>query len=414
MKKIKLLFLLIIFYPSLTYTQNLRDVICTVYPVYDVNTVNFLKDLSKDLHKKGYEKASKLTEGKALGSFGTGFVFKDKTSNKYYVITNRHVISPARYVNLKFTVSGKLVMYERCVVLAASDELDIAIIEMPGYVEFSETLSFSQAIIKDGDDVFSAGYPGLASNPLWQFGKGIISNNLVQSDILVNNPDSYVIQHTAQVDPGSSGGPLLIQDSNESLNYSIIGVNTWKASGREGANYAIPATDVISFINKSLTKKTTDSEENLENHARKLINAAELGYSELLPYISYECISGMSVNAFMKLYKNASKYAQNEINKNFLSGLPFDGVRIAIAEAIHKDFINNKTSFLTVQNNHSNQVNVLYQQGKKTYSSGWVLEYGQWRLASFHLLSIKRLKPCNFIAVTLVSINFLYLYYVRI
>ena len=61
-------------------------------------------------------------------------------------------------------------------ILAASDELDLAILEFPNDERpFSNGINFYQGDLEDGEQIFTAGYPGLMGTPVWQFGTGHIT-----------------------------------------------------------------------------------------------------------------------------------------------------------------------------------------------------------------------------------------------
>lgn len=64
--------------------------------------------------------------------------------------------------------------------------------------------------------------------PSWQFGMGIISNARFYSPIFADYKDIPLIQHTAQADAGSSGGPLLVKSPESQNSYLVVAINTWK------------------------------------------------------------------------------------------------------------------------------------------------------------------------------------------
>lgn len=63
---------------------------------------------------------------------------------------------------------------------------------------------------EDGTEVWSAGFPGLGGKPMWQLGKGTITNASAKIKELIAPNISTIIQHSAEVDAGNSGGPLLL------------------------------------------------------------------------------------------------------------------------------------------------------------------------------------------------------------
>ena len=68
-----------------------------------------------------------------------------------------------------------------------------------------------QQEIKDGREVFTSSYLDLLGQPSFLFGKGIVSTLDFTQNHLLDYKDIPLIQHTAQVDVGSAGSPLMIK-----------------------------------------------------------------------------------------------------------------------------------------------------------------------------------------------------------
>jgi hypothetical protein len=133
-------------------------------------------------------------------SQGSGFII----SNNGFIVTNAHVIMSNDFaVTLTMNghnhdYSGKLCYLD--------DILDIAVIkiEMSGlkYVTLGDDTA-----LKLGDQVFAIGSPqGFTS---------IVTDGIFSS----YNEELQQIQHTAQIAPGSSGGPLVTKDGD------VVGIN---------------------------------------------------------------------------------------------------------------------------------------------------------------------------------------------
>lgn len=113
---------------------------------------------------------------------GTGFAVSDDG----LVLTNEHVVEGCQVVTAEGWGTG--------VVKAADRFNDLALVKF----DFSSSpVTFRSAPAKVGEDVFSAGYPLELG---WNFTKGSVS---------ALTSDSRVVQHTAPVQPGNSGGPLI-------------------------------------------------------------------------------------------------------------------------------------------------------------------------------------------------------------
>lgn len=375
--------------------NNLRETIAVVRPEYDDATVSFLNDFSKSLARDGYYTASELLKSYAKGGFGTGFVYKDPETGKAYVVTNKHVVAQAEYMNVEFMLSGRTSeKYENCQIIAIHEELDIALIALPDDYETSSSLLISARPSKDGAEVFTAGFPGLGTKPSWQLGKGIISNSELYLEELTGNNKTYLIQHTAQVDAGSSGSPLLVKNDDKPFGYEVIGINTWKAVGRENANFAIPASSIISFLEDYLNGEDKSSLEALNKRVNDLISQEDIDYKKILPFISYGYTSKMSLTSFYELINAASKEAQDDIKNNFQNGSPIESIRIGLADAIAKNLSGKKVTIESIDNfiTNGNQVRVVLKQNNKKITTEWVKEQNQWRISSVSNLNTRALE----------------------
>lgn len=249
MKKRTLLFLSILATISFTSTaENLRESIAIVRPNFSESTQTFLTDFSKSLRKDGFYAAADILQNYGKGSFGTGFAYRDKRDGRLYIITNRHVVEQAETVDVEFSLPGNSSKtFATCPVVGVHDDFDVAFIALPEEVNIP-TLDITDKSITDGTPVFSAGFPALGDKPSWQLGQGIVSNASAQIKSLTNGKELPLVQHTAQVDAGSSGGPLLIRDENAAAGFAVVGINTWKASDRENTNFAIPVHAIDDFL----------------------------------------------------------------------------------------------------------------------------------------------------------------------
>ena len=164
---------------------------------------------ASSVFKKNSESVVKVVAQDQFGndiSQGSGVVLADSL-----VLTNKHVIENSHEVF--FFQNGEKILVTNVMI---STELDIAILTVP------RTLN-KATIVKElpvvGDRVYALGSPLGLENTL---SEGIVS--AIRGEL---------IQITAAISPGSSGGALL----NESGD--VIGITTLKASGGENLNFAI-------------------------------------------------------------------------------------------------------------------------------------------------------------------------------
>lgn len=254
MKRIYFLAATLLFFLLPASAQGLRHSVCVVEPEYSEADKSFMSDYALSTARAGMRSASRaLTAYKNKGTFGSGVVVEQ--GGKKYVLTNLHVIGYAEKATLTFQLHEKTIRYEHCEV-ANIGEADLAAVALPAECEMIALPVYAGEIEEDLS-IVAAGFPELANKPSWQLTRGNISNARV--DVDSHERASRIIQHTASIDPGSSGGPLLLK--NAAGKYEILGINTWKAFYREGVGLAIGKEDVQAFIATLGASKTDASNE---------------------------------------------------------------------------------------------------------------------------------------------------------
>lgn len=364
--------------------SNLKDVVAVVRPNLHPSSVKFLLELSEEFKKDGYPVSAERFKSYAEkgGGQGSGFVYQAADSS-FYLITNRHVVLQAESVTVEFeSANGDVATYKNCTIVAIDNDVDLALIAFPAGAKLTKSISLSRAQVHDGDEVFSAGFPDLAGSASWQLGKGIVSNAALRLDARIDPLRATVIQHTAQVDPGSSGGPLLLRNGSR---YEVVGLNTWKVINRENVNIAIPSKMISEFVSKSLHINDLINKETLEKEAKKLVDAAT-DYKKMAPYISYGYLSTITAPAFRSLYSSSSSEANRDISYLLDNGRPVEALRIAVADGVVRklDRSKNPMDFMGVEGEISAAAPtaVRYTLDKKPFGTTWVFEQGTWRIAS--------------------------------
>jgi S1-C subfamily serine protease len=123
---------------------------------------------------------------------------------------------------------------------------------------------------KEDEAVVAAGFPGIEARPSFQISRGTISNASFRS---ASGPFGGYLQHTAAIDPGNSGGPLLDTEGR------LLGINTIKIMGRESVGFAIPAARVQLAL-----LRADDKRRFLPGHASALCRAFTSAFSESSPH----------------------------------------------------------------------------------------------------------------------------------
>jgi len=159
--------------------------------------------------------------GRSKG-LGSGFF----TSSKGELVTNHHVVEGASSLLVKLLTGA---MFPVSGWLASDQEKDFVVLKVQGK-ELSTVRLGSLASLRVGQRVFALGSPlGMEQT----FTDGMVSSLRDGSE--VNKPRlQKVIQHTAPISPGNSGGPLLNEQGY------VVGINTFMVKGGQNLNFAIP------------------------------------------------------------------------------------------------------------------------------------------------------------------------------
>lgn len=175
-----------------------------------------------------------VIERRSEYSFGSGFVVRQGQ-----IATNYHVIEGIRRGYAKLV--GETAEHAIEAILAVDVARDLAIVKVSGIRAPALPLGDSNTV-QIGAIVYVAGNPqGLEGT----FSEGIISairpegNSLVQGTIL---------QMTAPISPGSSGGPVL-NDGGQ-----VIGISVGQTVGGQNLNYAIP----VNYLKPLITIQVDD------------------------------------------------------------------------------------------------------------------------------------------------------------
>lgn len=186
---------------------------------------------------------------KTMSWSGTGFVI----SANGHIITNRHVVDGC--TDIKGNLGGQPPTQLRVV---SSDETnDLAVLQGPA-ATFKDFAKIRDRSIHSGDSVVAIGYPfhGLLSSDF------TVTTGIVSSLSGTMN-DTRMLQISAAVQPGNSGGPLL------DTNGLIVGVVAAKLSAfrvvratgslPENINFAIKTGAIRDFLDNSVVAYETAS-----------------------------------------------------------------------------------------------------------------------------------------------------------
>jgi S1-C subfamily serine protease len=183
---------------------------------------------------------------------GSGFIIENDETKGPLIVTNAHVVSDAFNLCVALTPQGKTCYAAQA--LLVNHQWDLALVRIksqsktrPSLAEWQkkttvngasilhvfplQTTDFS-SIASQGSNVAAMGFP-LGKESL-AVTTGVVSGSEVVKD-------SVVLQTTAPISPGNSGGPLVLLEG--SMKGRVVGVNfaSAAASGSQNNNFAIPA-----------------------------------------------------------------------------------------------------------------------------------------------------------------------------
>ena len=319
---------------------------------------------------------------------GSGFLFKADDGNTY-ILTNWHVISNSwNYsITLEKFLEEKTV-YSGLILLAADEENDLALLSFaPGKNPGRDGLPLLERPVRDGEEVFSAGFPALGRDPVWQLGRGHVSNSRVMFHTNYEEDDETMegpfIQHTSQIDPGNSGGPLLVADASSLSGFTVAGINVRSARWRQAANYSIPVTTVRSFLDRAfnpLPDKET-GQKKLDERITAFMDEVKTNRYSIFDWITYQCFLDNYEYAYYWASLENPRYIKNFTNSpmNSIMGAFTVLARDAIPPPLPR--AKYEAAVKSVEE-EENAYRVIFLIKEKEISSLWVKEHGTWRIAS--------------------------------
>ena len=173
-------------------------------------------------------------------SVGTGIIF----SEDGYVLTNSHVIEGCSACTVLITDSyGVDTSYDARLV-GCDEDVDLAVLKVSG-----KDLPAAQFGVSDdlqvGDPAYAIGNP-LGVELRNTLTSGIVS--AINRDVDVDGVTMTLIQTTAALNSGNSGGPLINQYGQ------VVGVNTIKMMSEydtiEGLGFAVPSSLALRWVNE--------------------------------------------------------------------------------------------------------------------------------------------------------------------
>jgi hypothetical protein len=174
---------------------------------------------------------------------GSGFF----VTNNGHILTNSHVVQAALKIHVTWKKEGK--GHEARLVWEDS-EIDLALLKIES--NHPPALSFPSIVpgIAKGDDVYALGFPGTQFRNMEAFDENIsdIEATVTKgvASRFINTP-LKIIQHTAEIRRGNSGGPLVNECG------IVIGVNTFTMGDNQSdqINLDYFSVNIFEFLDRA-------------------------------------------------------------------------------------------------------------------------------------------------------------------
>jgi DnaJ-class molecular chaperone len=168
-------------------------------------------------------------------SLGAGFLVSADGS----IITCAHCVQDAITIRVGL-LQDKAIVWKDATLLCKDQSKDLALVKIK-----EQNLPFLRLIdsaknVQQAEEVFLIGHPEALG---YSVSKGIVSAVREGRNGLV------LVQHTAESNPGNSGGPLLNSKGE------VIGVHSRKVSEAEGLNFAIGANHIVELLQQSAAER---------------------------------------------------------------------------------------------------------------------------------------------------------------
>lgn len=182
--------------------------------------------------------------GDYSGAYATGIIL----SEDGYILTNQHVVALQSHAQV--TTADNQV-YDALLV-GEDPNSDLALLKVEAQGLTPAEFGTSDELLV-GDECFAIGNP-LGINYRGSFSNGIVS--ALNRNVNMNDYTMTLIQTTAALNSGNSGGPLI------NIYGQVIGVNNMKIMSSEttveGLGFAIPSTTAQRVVNALITEGTVE------------------------------------------------------------------------------------------------------------------------------------------------------------
>jgi len=169
---------------------------------------------------------------------GSGFVYEYE--GQMVIITNNHVIEAATSITVTFADGNT---YD-AKVLGADSSVDLAVLSADAPAsEYYPLEIVSSSTVSVGDYVVAIGSPyGLAGTMTTGIVSALDRTITITEDMGGSYDITGLIQTSAPINSGNSGGPLMTYDGQ------VIGITTAIVSNSDGLGFAVPSDTILHVV----------------------------------------------------------------------------------------------------------------------------------------------------------------------
>jgi serine protease Do len=357
--------------------EFLRKNTVSIYVEAPDRIAALFEGIAERMQAKGKGQLANFFAAQTGGAFGSGFLVRK--NGEMLVITNRHVVDFADDAVVALEGSEKPYPVEVVYTDRVYDLAVLAFKEAPP--EGLPGLRLAPGGVHDLETVVATGFPGLDGQPSYQATRGQVSNERFAATS--HGETISLIQHTAPIDPGSSGGPLMSEAGH------VVGVNFVKYTGRDNVYLAIPAAAVSKVLDSAYATKTGRKEVKwLTNHLAESCGrlVGGLRHPNEPTVDVYDLVTNDAVadQGFASL--DAVAKTDKEVWNAFFEN-PTQTMRVAVAYRLWREAHGKEglpvTCLPLEQDAESATVRLLVKFERGDRETFWRFEQGSWKLAGF-------------------------------
>jgi hypothetical protein len=384
---------LIFVLPLLSFA-DIRNYIVFIKPVFSEITKTHFNQLADYFDKHNRNELAHTYRNFIEHGHVSGFIVSDR-SGEIFIITSSFLLTYAEQVEV-MKYDGDSKSYHNCPILFIDETHNLAVLQFPGKEkDCADGLKICTHLRIKTQAVWSAGFSGITTAPIWKMTKGKLIDQYVRIQQLIDPKASYIMIHTSMVDPGNSGGPLLIKDWSR-LDYSVIGVNIWMPYNQ--CFLTIPAENIKTVLAKAKQAENMKLDYKARKQSLEIVCnmfVAELtsGYPDITKvgsYISYELTSTTGFSDFNSILAVCEKYKAEKWMDYFLHYSPLKAMRSAVFmliwHNIHTARKETEIIFKSIIYTHEKEfiekdsIRTLFEINGREKEITWIFENGTWKI----------------------------------